>query len=69
VGVARKGRAGKIEKEDPMSDDTQRPAEHEEPADEVEGHRHHKAGLTDEGANDEAESDDEVEAHRHHKTA
>lgn len=60
-----------IEKEDPMSDDTQsgRPAEHEEPADEVEGHRHHKAGLTDEGANDEAESDDEVEAHRHHKNA
>jgi hypothetical protein len=42
-----------------MSDE-QRPGQHEEAGDEVEGHKHHFAG------NDEAEKDDEVEGHKHH---
>jgi hypothetical protein len=50
-----------------MSDDQRpaRPAEHDEPQDEVEAHRHRVA------ANDEPaqEGDDEVEAHRHIRTA
>jgi hypothetical protein len=51
-----------------MSDDQRpaRPAEHDEPQDEVEAHRHRVA------ANDEPAQegdDDEVEAHRHIRTA
>jgi hypothetical protein len=53
-----------------MSDDQRpaRPAEHEEPADEVEAHRR-RVAANDEPAQDEPASDDEVEAHRHIRTA
>jgi hypothetical protein len=53
-----------------MSDDQRpaRPAEHDEPQDEVEGHGTRPARPA---ANDEPkqEGDDEVEAHRHIRTA
>lgn len=53
-----------------MSDETERPGQHEEAGDEVEGHStHHKLGANAEQA-DETENDDEVEAHgTHHKLA
>jgi hypothetical protein len=49
-----------------MSDDQRpaRPAEHDEPRDEVEGHSHIRKGANEEPAK-EAEGDDEVEAHSH----
>jgi hypothetical protein len=51
-----------------MSDDQRpaRPAEHEEPADEVEAHKF-KHAANDEPAQEG--DDDEVEAHRHIRTA
>jgi hypothetical protein len=54
-----------------MSDETERPGQHEEAGDEVEGHSHHKLGATAERADEtENDSDDEVEAHgTHHKLA
>ena len=47
-----------------MSDDERpaRPAEHDEPRDEVEGHSHIRHGANEEPAQ---EGDDEVEAHSH----
>ena len=51
-----------------MSDETERPGQHEEAGDEVEAHGHHKLGANAE-ATDENENDDEVEAHGHHKLA
>jgi hypothetical protein len=55
-----------------MSDDQKpgRAAEHEEPQDEVEAHRH-RVAANDEPAQDgpAQEGDDEVEAHRHIRTA
>jgi len=46
-----------------MSDDQKpaRPGEHDEPQDEVEAHRGHRASANEEPAQ---EGDDEVEAHR-----
>jgi hypothetical protein len=51
-----------------MSDDQRpaRPAEHDEPQDEVEAHHKIKLAANDEPAQ---EGDDEVEAHRHIKNA
>jgi hypothetical protein len=51
-----------------MSDDQRpaRPAEHEEPADEVEAHHKTRVAANDEPAQ---EGDDEVEAHHHIRTA
>jgi hypothetical protein len=53
-----------------MSDDQRpaRPAEHEEPTDEVEAHNKHRLAANAE-AGDESESDDEVEAHTKHRLA
>jgi hypothetical protein len=49
-----------------MSDDQRpaRPAEHDEPQDEVEAHSHIRKGANEEPAK-EGEGDDEVEAHSH----
>jgi hypothetical protein len=43
-------------------------AEHEEPADEIEGHAK-KFHANDDGGADETDKDDEVEAHHHKKNA
>jgi hypothetical protein len=51
-----------------MSDETQRPGQHEEAGDEVEAHGKKALAANDE-AGEETESDDEVEAHHHHKLA
>ena len=52
-----------------MSDETERPGQHEEAGDEVEGHSHHKLAANAEAGNEDENNDDEVEAHGHHKLA